>query len=38
MQATDNLELTGKADDGSLLVKNRQTGNVCAIADTFAEM
>jgi formylmethanofuran--tetrahydromethanopterin N-formyltransferase len=38
MQVTGNLELTGKADDGSLLVKHRQTGNVCAIADTFAEM
>jgi formylmethanofuran--tetrahydromethanopterin N-formyltransferase len=38
MQVTDNLEPTGKADDGSLLMKHRQTGNVCAIADTFAEM
>jgi len=34
----DNLELTGKADDGSLLAKNRQIRNVCGIADTFAEM
>jgi len=38
MQVTDNLEPTGKADDGSLLMKHRKTGNVCAIADTFAEM
>jgi formylmethanofuran--tetrahydromethanopterin N-formyltransferase len=38
MQVADNLEPTGKADDGSLLMKHRLTGNVCAIADTFAEM
>jgi formylmethanofuran--tetrahydromethanopterin N-formyltransferase len=38
VQTTDNLELTGRADDGSLLVRHRQTGNVCAVADTFAEM
>lgn len=35
---TYDLELTGKASDGSLLVKHRQTGNMCSIADTFAEM
>lgn len=38
IQVTDNLELTGKADDGSLLVRHRLTGSVCAIADTFAEI
>ncbi len=38
MQLAGGLELTGKTDEGSLLVKHRQTGNVCAVADTFAEM
>jgi formylmethanofuran--tetrahydromethanopterin N-formyltransferase len=35
---TDDLEMTGKASDGSLLVKHRQTGNMCTVVDTFAEM
>jgi hypothetical protein len=38
IQATENLELMGKAHDGRLLSKNRQIRNLCAIADTFAEM
>ena len=38
VQIPGDLELTGRADDGSLLVRHRRTGNVCAVADTFAEM
>jgi hypothetical protein len=34
----NQIELMGKDKEGSFLVKHRQTGNTCAIADTFAEM
>ena len=32
------LELMGKDDEGNFSVKHRQTGNICTIVDTFAEM
>jgi formylmethanofuran--tetrahydromethanopterin N-formyltransferase len=37
-QVMGDTELTGRAADGSWLLKHRRTGNVCAVADTFAEM
>jgi formylmethanofuran--tetrahydromethanopterin N-formyltransferase len=32
------LELMGKDNEGNFSVKHPQTGNICTIADTFAEM
>ncbi|MCK4481877.1 formylmethanofuran--tetrahydromethanopterin N-formyltransferase [Candidatus Bathyarchaeota archaeon] len=40
-KSTENaneLELIGKDKEGNLVVKHRQSGNICAIVDTFAEM
>jgi formylmethanofuran--tetrahydromethanopterin N-formyltransferase len=38
LRNSDQIELIGKNNEGSLLVKHLQTGNTCAVADTFAEM
>jgi len=34
----NDLEVTGKDKKGNFLVKHRQSGNICTIVDTFAEM
>ncbi len=38
-ESVNELELVGKdKETGDFLVKHRQTGNICAVVDTFAEM
>lgn len=38
-ESVNELELVGRdKETGDFLVKHRQTGNICAIVDTFAEM
>jgi len=34
----NDLEVTGKDNEGNFLVKHQQSGNTCTIVDTFAEM
>lgn len=34
----NDLEVTGKDEEGNFLVKHRQSRNICTIVDTFAEM
>jgi formylmethanofuran--tetrahydromethanopterin N-formyltransferase len=39
MSSSDGIELIGKDDiSGELIIKNRKTGNICRIDDTFSEM
>lgn len=38
LRNSDQIELIGKNNEGSFVVKHLQTGNTCAVADTFAEM
>jgi formylmethanofuran--tetrahydromethanopterin N-formyltransferase len=33
-----SLEVIGKDENGDFIVKNKETGNVCTIEDTYAEM
>lgn len=37
-EKANDLEVTGKDKEGNFLVKHRQSGNICTIVNTFAEM
>jgi len=34
----NSLIVTGKTESGDFIVKDRESGNICTIVDTFAEM
>jgi len=33
----NSLEVVGKDDNGDFIVKDRESGNICTIQDTYAE-
>jgi len=34
----NSLIVTGKTESGDFIVKDRESGNICTIVDTFAEI
>ena len=37
-ESANDLEVINRNKEGDFLVKHHQTGSICTIADTFAEM